>query len=284
MPNDFVASRALPAQSLTRLAAGVEGTYVFPEDAGGAVTPSSGLTLNVAAITANRVTINGVLESTAYAGGTVTLDAADINPRRDIIYYDQTGAVGKHTGTAVAVTATTGPSTPSLEDDEIAVAEVYVAGSAVTIAAGDIVDRRQGNATVVRKSSADTTKNSNTDLTNITGMNAGVAAASQYRVECDLYVTSGASGGIKVAFTGPSGFTVEGVVMFFTASGVAVAYDSDLTSASGSTAAVIHVRVVATVTISTTAGTLQAQMSQNVFDATDTTVLDNSTMVVRRVA
>jgi hypothetical protein len=101
----------------------------------------------VAAIAGSTVTINSTLETTAYAGGTVTADPADAtNPRRDLVYYDQTGAVDIATGTATAVTSTTGPALPILTADQIAVAELYVDANAVTIEAGDITDRRQSDS------------------------------------------------------------------------------------------------------------------------------------------
>jgi hypothetical protein len=139
----FPISRGLSAQSLTRMSDGIAGTYIFPESAGGVVTASSGMTVAVSAIAAG-VTINGTVETSAYAGGTVTADAADAtNPRRDLVYYDQSGAVGIKNGTPTAVTTTTGPALPVLDDDEIAVAELYIAKDAVVINTADISDRRQ---------------------------------------------------------------------------------------------------------------------------------------------
>lgn len=142
--NTFTAGRGVNAQDLTRLGEAIAGNYVFPSTAGGAVTASSGLTVAVAAILANTVTINGTIETTAYAGGTVTAAAAHATlPRIDRVYYDQTGAIGIATGTAVAVTATTGPTPPTLADAQIAVADLYIAAAATVISTGDITDRRQ---------------------------------------------------------------------------------------------------------------------------------------------
>lgn len=147
MTNTFTVGRGLSAQELTRIGAAIAGTYVFPPSGGGAVTPSANLTVAVAAIPANTVTINGTLESSAYAGGTVTAATADPdNPRRDLVYFDQSGAVGIKEGTPAAVTSTTGPALPILDDDEIAVAELYIAANATVINSGDITDRRQDNA------------------------------------------------------------------------------------------------------------------------------------------
>lgn len=144
MSNVFTAGRGLNALDLTRLGEAVDGTFVFPSTSGGAVTVSSGMTVAVSAILAKTVTIGGSLVATAYAGGTVTLDAADAtNPRIDSIYYDTAGAVDNATGTAIAVTSTTGPVPTTLSSTQIRLADIYVAAGATSISSGDITDRRQ---------------------------------------------------------------------------------------------------------------------------------------------
>ena len=146
MSNVFTAGRGLNALDLTRLGASIDGTYVFPAISGGAVTASSGMTVAVAAIRANEVTIGGTIVGTAYVAGTVTLDASDpTNPRIDSIYYDTSGLVDNATGTAVAVTSTTGPVPPTLSSTQIRLADIYVSAGATTISSGDITDRRQPN-------------------------------------------------------------------------------------------------------------------------------------------
>lgn len=185
MANTFQVSRGLSAQELTRLGATTAGLYVFPESAGGAVTPSSGLTVAVAAIAANGVVINGTLESTAYAGGTVTADAADVtNPRRDLVYYDQTGTVAIKKGTATAVTSTTGPALPILDDDEIAVAELYIAANETTIDAGEITDRRQdlyGSVLAWAEDTTERTMSGNT-ITTLSTLSVNIPTTSWIRV------------------------------------------------------------------------------------------------------
>lgn len=139
MSNTFATGRGVSFHEMNRLADALAGKYMFPESAGGAVTTSAGLTVAVAAITGNSVTINGTVVATAYAGGTVAASAADAtNPRRDLIYYDTSGAVGITAGTPAAT-----PFVPTLTSTQIAVAELYVAANAVTINSGDIYDRRQ---------------------------------------------------------------------------------------------------------------------------------------------
>ena len=159
MSNTFTNAYAVSAFEMSRLAAA--GSFIFPTSAGGAVTPNSGLTVDVAAITGGQALIGGTTVATAYAGGSVVLDAADPSgDRRDVIYYDTSGNVGKVTGTPVTsatyyVAATSGgavttalptiaaPVPASLSATQIAIAEVYVAANETTIDAGDIVDRRQ---------------------------------------------------------------------------------------------------------------------------------------------
>ena len=159
MSNTWTNAYAVSAFEMTRLAA--SGSFFFPTGAGGAVTPSSGLTVAVAAITGGQAVINGTSVATGYAGGTVVLDAASsTGNRRDIIYYDTSGSVGKVTGTPVtpvtyyvstssggvvttALPAVVGPVPPALSSSQIAIAEVYVAINDTTIDAGEIVDRRQ---------------------------------------------------------------------------------------------------------------------------------------------
>lgn len=139
MSNTFATGRGVSFHEMNRLADALAGKYMFPESAGGAVTTSAGLTVAVAAITGNTVTINGTVVTTAYAGGTVAASAADaMNPRRDLIYYDTSGSVGITAGTPAAT-----PFVPTLTSTQIAVAELYVAANAVTINSGDIYDRRQ---------------------------------------------------------------------------------------------------------------------------------------------
>jgi hypothetical protein len=134
----ITAQRILGAQELSRLAAADDGTYVFPARAGGVVTASSGMTLDVSAIASGTVVINGTLVATGYTASTVVLDAADAtHPRRDYIFFKSDGTVGIKKGTAAAK-----PALPTLADSEIAIAEVYVAANDVSIGSSEITDRR----------------------------------------------------------------------------------------------------------------------------------------------
>lgn len=192
MSNVFTDQRLLSAQELSRLAAAVDGTYVFPSTAGGAVTANSGLTLNVAAITGSTVTINGSVISTAYAGGTVTHDAADVtNPRRDYIYYNSSGAVGIKKGAAAAK-----PVLPDLASTEIAVAEIYIAANDTTISgASEIIDRRQSSSVAVAIAGTSstptaTTSTSAVDLVTIAGLSIPVTDWVKVMFNCRKTATN----------------------------------------------------------------------------------------------
>lgn len=186
--NVFTAGRGLNAQDLTRMSDAIAQTYYFPSTAGGAVTVSSGMTVAVSAITVSTVYVNGSVVGTGYAGGTVTLAASDpTNPRIDSIYYDTSGAVDDATGTAVAVTSTTGPVPPTLSSTQIRLADIYVAAGATSISSGDITDRRQvvGSSAIVLAGSStvatSTTSTSAVDLVTISGLS--ITTTTPFRVE-----------------------------------------------------------------------------------------------------
>ncbi len=173
----------------------------------------------VAAIAGSTVAINSTLETTAYAGGTVTADPADAtNPRRDLVYYDQTGAVDIATGTATAVTSTTGPALPILTADQIAVAELYVDANAVTIEAGDITDRRQSDSPapdtdIINYKTSTQAFTTNTTFADVAGADAAtfafaIGANEKWIAKYHIQVDFGGLGGLKLQLTGPSSPTL----------------------------------------------------------------------------
>lgn len=133
IPNQIVS-----AQLFNRLERGIaqaHGLYVSTE---GAVTINAGLTVNVAAITAYEYIIDGTIETTGVSATTQTMSAADAtNPRRDIVYVNQSGAVGTVTGTPAA-----SPVLPTLAASRLALAEVRVAANQTVLASSDISDMR----------------------------------------------------------------------------------------------------------------------------------------------
>lgn len=212
MANTFTDQRLVSAQELSRLAAAIDGTYYFPSSAGGAVTANSGLTVSVAAIVAGTVVVNGSAVATAYAGGTVTHDAADAtNPRRDYIYYNTSGAVGIKKGTPAAK-----PVLPDLASTEIAAAEIYIAANDTTISgSGEIIDKRQANGprgTYIEYKSATQVFTTDTTFADITASSGNIAFSIApneiVRAKYILPVTFGGTGGVKLQLTGPASPTV----------------------------------------------------------------------------
>ena len=143
MPGNFASGTAgiTASSELNRLAAGLQGTYGWSVQSG-AVTFSSGLIFNVAAIAAGDYTVNSVSGS-VYAGGTTTLATQDpTNPRVDIIVITSAGAVSNVTGTPAALTTTSGPVPPTPSASQLEIARIYVPISGTALSASSITDRR----------------------------------------------------------------------------------------------------------------------------------------------
>lgn len=102
---------------------------------GCAVTPSSLMTLAVAA---GSLWFAGGTAAVAYAGGTVTIGAADAtNPRIDIVTISSAGSAVVTAGTAAAH-----PVSPTIPANAAIIAAVWVPATATTISAGSIIDKR----------------------------------------------------------------------------------------------------------------------------------------------
>ena len=116
----------------------------------GAVTFSAGMTVAIAAITAQSCIVNNTLLG-AVGSTTQVMAAADAtNPRRDVVWVDTAGVIGTTTGTPAAETATAGPVLPDIGSvsggstvTRLALAEVYVAAGATVLSASVITDKRQ---------------------------------------------------------------------------------------------------------------------------------------------
>mgnify|MGYP001577441095 CR=1 FL=1 len=110
----------------------------------GQVTFSAGMTVAIAAITAQSCIVNGTLLA-AVGSTTQVMAAADgTNPRRDVVWVDTAGVIGTTTGTAAAspvlpdIGSVSGGSTVT----RLALAEVYVAAGATVLSASVIIDKR----------------------------------------------------------------------------------------------------------------------------------------------
>jgi len=131
----------LGSSELNRDTAGLQGTYGWAVQSG-AVTFSTGLTFNVAAIAAADYKVAGV-NGASYAGGTVVLTAQDAtNPRVDIIVITVAGAVSAVAGTPAALTTTGGPGPATPTAAQLEIARIYVPASGGTLSATNITDRR----------------------------------------------------------------------------------------------------------------------------------------------
>lgn len=97
-----------------------------------AVTPSSGLIVNVAA---GEARVRG--RKVKYAGGTRTLTANASLPRFILITMSDAGVLGTAAGTAA-----TSPKFPTLATNVICLAAVYLPAAATTIVASQITDKR----------------------------------------------------------------------------------------------------------------------------------------------
>lgn len=141
---------------------------------------------------------------------------------------------------------------------------------------------QQNQTYVVRRVTADQLLAlSSTTLQNITKLLAPVVASGVYKVRLSLYVEGKADSDVKATIVGPSGSTgvidLESVSPKVNPIGTAVAV-----SLSDDTLSLIVFEGV--VTVSTTAGNIQAQAAQNVSQADQLTVKAGSMLEVWQVS
>ena len=116
-----------------------QGTAVI---SGMQVTPSAGMTVNVAS---GQYTINNTAQK--YAGGTLTISGAAAFDRKDIIVANISGVVSIVSGTNSTVSGWTRASTflppvkPSIPANAVVLSEVYVGASTTTIAVSNLIDK-----------------------------------------------------------------------------------------------------------------------------------------------
>ena len=131
----------LGSSELNRDTAGLQGTYGWAVQSG-AVTFSTGLTFNVAAVATADYKVAGV-NGASYAGGTVVLTTQDAtNPRVDIIVITVAGAVSAVAGTPAALTTTGGPGPATPTAAQLEIARIFVPASGGLLSASSITDRR----------------------------------------------------------------------------------------------------------------------------------------------
>jgi len=131
----------LGSSELNRDTAGLQGTYGWAVQSG-AVTFSTGLTFNVAAIATADYKVAGV-NGASYAGGSVVLTTQDAtNPRVDIIVVTVAGAVSAVAGTPAALTSTGGPGPATPSAAQLEIARIFVPATGGLLSASSITDRR----------------------------------------------------------------------------------------------------------------------------------------------
>lgn len=116
-----------------------------------------------------------------------------------------------------------------------------------------------------------------TTLTNITGMTVSLLAGKTYLVHGELYTSSGASGGVKIALANNDTLTVTSFALGATpiGTGVGGTNTTSLGTGIGATSALNNVPFDATVVVNV-AGTLVVQGAQNATNAVQTKFLVNS--------
>lgn len=178
----------LASWELNRLAAALQGTFGWTVQSG-AVTFSSGLIFNVAAVAAGDCTVNSVTNS-SYAGGTVTLSTQDpTNPRVDVVVITSAGAVSVIAGTPAALTSAAGPVPTAPSASQLEIARIFVPASGTPLSASSITDKRATLGTslsavaLAGSSSAatSTTSVSAVDLVTISGLS--ITVGTPFRVE-----------------------------------------------------------------------------------------------------
>jgi len=221
----------LASDELNRDMAGVQGTFGWTVMSG-AVTFSSGYDFAVAATAIGDFVVNGVTATAAYAGGTVTLDAADpLLPRIDRIVITSGAAVSVVKGTprgpstvyaaptsgaaATTAIATTGPIPAPLTTSQLEIARIYVtANNSPAMSASSITDRRvplsKDASLVMQYKSATQVISASTTFVDVITVGGG-AVASFYAEASTVYLaqyyiplTFSGTGGFKAQITGPA--------------------------------------------------------------------------------
>jgi endoglucanase len=134
-----------------------------------------------------------------------------------------------------------------------------------------------------RKSAVTTINNTNT-VAAVSGFSLPLAASSVYQLDAIIEYTSPTAAGVRLHWAIPTGasilWTVDGPGA--TTAMITGVTNAAMTGTDGATSIIARVR--GTVTVGTTAGTIQLEAAQNVATASDTTITARSTMELRRVA
>lgn len=121
--------------------------------------------------------------------------------------------------------------------------------------------------------------NNTTSLANCNGINLVLAAGTTYEFQIDLRYTTNTTADLKLAWTVPSGVTMDwGGIAYntgesFTAFGGLIESSVPALGGTGSAAKLFGV-----IGVSSTGGTVQLRFSQNTMDASNTDINVNSTI------
>lgn len=140
----------------------------------------------------------------------------------------------------------------------------------------------------VSVSTTNLTANANTTLANVAGLVTGTLVPGTYTYRVNLSVSSGASGGLKVAFKQSVASmltSIEGTGLALTGGALSTSRNSSATDAASliaSTLAVVNATLTGTFVVAKE-GTIQVQAAQNASNGTDTIVYAGSFMEVVKV-
>lgn len=131
---------------------------------------------------------------------------------------------------------------------------------------------------------ADETVNNSTTLQNDDELLFAVAANTKYVIRGRIKINTGATPDIKIGWTFPAGLTMDYSTIGFSGGAFAAyAFDQTGTPEIDGAGVADEFFIDGTVTVSSTAGTLQFQWAQNTLNASDTKVLAKSYITLQQV-
>jgi len=220
----------------------------------------------------------------AIAGGDVTIVSNPTNLRWSVVYVNAAGAVQVANGDP-APNPQTEPSIPNVDGAAIKYYKVQAGQTVANNITIKIHKYVQTHPQVwVSRTTAPFTKNVDATLADVPGLSFPIGAGEVWAAEVNMRTVANGAGGMKFAFTVPSGATVTGTRTSFTASGVTTASVDDFTSASGATTAQLVNRLTAYVVGGAAAGVVQLSAAQNASHTSDSIIHTGSTLTAWRVA
>jgi hypothetical protein len=222
----------------------IAALWPAPASAGCAVTPSSGMTVNVAvgqvAVPSQNSTGSTLCTSDAVEPVTLTAAPASGTNRYDLIVCQPRGndldggANNDFVFTYVTGTAAASPTVPAVPAGAVGLAQIYVPGGSAAVTAGNITDTRPGNLPVpVVPSSGDTSWTAASGFTNGWASLAAPNALRYRLVGTTVHMQGVVTGGTanSAVLTLPAGYRPTATVGFATANGASTFAFFTITSA-----------------------------------------------------